>query len=573
VGSSIAFRCPVHADGHASGSLSEGDDGRALLHCHAGCSCEEIVERIGLTMADLFDEEPKAERRIVATYDYADEAGTRLYQVVRFVPKDFRQRRPDGSGGWAWDMKNVRRVLYRLPDLLETAKNGGTIYVVEGERDADAINAGDPDSAGRFIATCNPGGAGKWRAEYAECLRGASKVVIVADKDEPGRRHALDVRASLRGIINDVRIVEAKVGKDAADHLAAGHRLDELLVPQGPSAEAIAPIDLHDPSIVGVRPEFTVKNLIRRAGLHLAWAEPSAGKTWTLARWLHELLVDTGCGRLAGHPELWINRRLDRVLWIATEEDASTMKYKVDWICRGLDIDPPRGKFMYLYAAQSGRRITIDDLPELLAASRYDVVVLDSLTGLRPKTVAGERVRWDIDNDAANELCLRLRGLATEYQVAIVLIHHTGRDTTKGYRGPTDWWASADVMFGFVPDGGRTKVIVEKNRDGKRVPPFYLTPSWDGDVYTLAYDGAATEAKLTPTATKVLAWFRGTGQATQARAINANLGGRSTVQDAIAKLLEHNLIRDLGTKVNGSPLYAWVPEGAGDETGTLQVEK
>ena len=40
---------------------------------------------------------------IEATYDYRDEAGRLTYQVVRYPPKDFRQRRPDGSGGWVWE--------------------------------------------------------------------------------------------------------------------------------------------------------------------------------------------------------------------------------------------------------------------------------------------------------------------------------------------------------------------------------------------------------------------------------------------------------------------------------------
>jgi hypothetical protein len=198
-------------------------------------------------MADLYPDGPKAERRIVSTYDYADEAGTLLYQVVRFAPKDFRQRRPDGTGGWVWDMKNVRRVLYRLPAVIEAVRQGETVYVCEGEKDCDAVNALDGSG---FVATCNPGGAGKWRAEHAECLRGASRVVIVADKDEPGRRHALDVRASLKGIVDDVRIVEAKTGKDAYDHLAAGHGLEELApfhegVIAAPSG-SIAPCALDD---------------------------------------------------------------------------------------------------------------------------------------------------------------------------------------------------------------------------------------------------------------------------------------------------------------------------------------
>jgi hypothetical protein len=376
-------------------------------------------------------------------------------------------------------------------------------------------------------------------------------------------------------------------GQRIADAALNGHTREEFLAAVQEHQRFIAEhadklvgtprystVDLYSPEIVPRRPEFAVANLIRRAGLHLIWAEPSGGKTWTLLRWLHELLVDTGCGRLAGHPELWINRRFERALWVATEEDAETLRYKADYIRRGLEFDESKivGKIDYVFAATTRRRVTLDDLTDLLDAGPYGVVILDSLTGLRPKTVNGERVRWDVDNDAANEQCIRLRALATERQIAIILVHHTGRDTSKGYRGPTDWWASADVMVGFVPDAGRAKVIVEKNRDGKRLAPFYLTPTWEGDSYTLSYDGAAVAVKLTPTAEKVAAWWRGRGQASQADATAAGLGARSTIQGAIRALLGAGMLRDTGNTSKTSPIYAWVPTGAEAVSVTARSE-
>lgn len=51
-GKNIA-RCPAHDDNSPSLSIAQGDDGRILLHCHAGCKTEAIVAAIGLTMADL----------------------------------------------------------------------------------------------------------------------------------------------------------------------------------------------------------------------------------------------------------------------------------------------------------------------------------------------------------------------------------------------------------------------------------------------------------------------------------------------------------------------------------------
>src|SRR5690242_14583334 len=96
-------RCPAHEDRKASLTVTEGEDGRIVLHCHAGCDPKAILDRLGLVWSDLFVE-ARAPRREVATYDYRDRDGRLLYQVVRFEPKDFRQRRPNGAGGWVWNL-------------------------------------------------------------------------------------------------------------------------------------------------------------------------------------------------------------------------------------------------------------------------------------------------------------------------------------------------------------------------------------------------------------------------------------------------------------------------------------
>jgi len=214
-------RCPAHDDRHASLSVARGEEGRCLLHCHAGCSLDAVCRAMGVEPKDLFATPPEAgptERRITAAYDYHDESGTLVFQVVRFEPKDFRQRRPDGKGGWVWNLKGVRRVLYRLPELL-AAGLGAWVFVVEGEKDADNL------AALGLAATCNPGGAGKWQDGYSEALRGR-RVAIIPDLDDPGWAHAQDVARRLRGKAAAVRIVDLGQspgfeGKDVSDWLEA----------------------------------------------------------------------------------------------------------------------------------------------------------------------------------------------------------------------------------------------------------------------------------------------------------------------------------------------------------------
>lgn len=226
-GGSIA-RCPAHEDKRQSLSIGEGDDGRTLLKCHAGCTTEAIVAAMGLTVQDLFPER-QADRRELARYAYRDEAGVLLYEVVRFEPKDFRQRRPDGAGGWTWNLRDTRRVLYRLPELTWQP----SVVIVEGEKDADRLwTAGIP-------ATTNVGGAGKWKPEYTAQLlaAGVSDLIIIPDNDDPGRAHAAQVSASW--LPNPSRVVSipglAPKG-DVSDYLAA-HTLDDLRALLAPPRE------------------------------------------------------------------------------------------------------------------------------------------------------------------------------------------------------------------------------------------------------------------------------------------------------------------------------------------------
>jgi putative DNA primase/helicase len=216
--------CPCHDDHDPSLHLWRDEAGRLAFSCLAGCEWSVVNEKLtemGLA-AEAHGGGDDHGATIVATYDYRDVNGTLVYQVLRYQPKDFRQRRPNGAGGWTWNLKDTPRLLFRLPELIVGVAASETVYVTEGEKDALAIVA-----AGG-IATCNSGGAGKWRAECNSYFA-AANVIIVADKDGPGRKHAERVRDNLEPIAATVCIVEAKEGKDAADHLAAGFGLDQFV--------------------------------------------------------------------------------------------------------------------------------------------------------------------------------------------------------------------------------------------------------------------------------------------------------------------------------------------------------
>jgi hypothetical protein len=207
-------------------------DGKLLVHCHAGCEQIAVIERMKSMQLWPTHSKPipmpeplqlvtsKGRGSIVATYDYTDENGTLLYQAVRMEPKDFRQRKPVNGSSWDWSIKDVRRVLYRLPEVLEAVGRGQTIYVCEGEKDVEAAR-----SLG-LVATCNAMGAdngsgNKWLDDFAEPLTGAN-VVVIPDQDEAGIRHAERVIESLKGRAKSVGVVVVGQGKDLSDWIASG---------------------------------------------------------------------------------------------------------------------------------------------------------------------------------------------------------------------------------------------------------------------------------------------------------------------------------------------------------------
>jgi hypothetical protein len=229
-GNGWSARCPAHDDRRASLSIGEGEDGRALVKCHAGCTVDAICGAVGLRVADLMPpadaiptpSKPKAKPRIVAQYDYRDEAGKVLLQVLRYDSKEFKQRRPNDKGGWIWKVKGVRAVPYRLPELL--AEPARPVVVAEGEKDCDNL------ARVGVLATCNAGGAGKWTAEHSAFLRGR-RVFILPDNDEAGRNHAQQVAQALHGIAEAVRIVQLPGlpdKGDVSDWIAAGGTKEEF---------------------------------------------------------------------------------------------------------------------------------------------------------------------------------------------------------------------------------------------------------------------------------------------------------------------------------------------------------
>ncbi len=153
-GNGYLVLCPSHDDHHQGLSVTFKSE-LILLHCHAGCKPEVIVERMGLTMGDLSPDGHKAEQRqIEAIYHYTDANG-KPFEVVRTNPKGFYQRQPDGKGSYLNHLKGITPKLYHQDKLRQAIDSDTSIYIVEGEKDEDR-----PWSLG-LVSTTNPMGAGK----------------------------------------------------------------------------------------------------------------------------------------------------------------------------------------------------------------------------------------------------------------------------------------------------------------------------------------------------------------------------------------------------------------------------
>lgn len=211
-GTEYVARCPSHQDRNPSLSIRDAGN-QLLVYCHAGCSQDAVIA--ALRGRGLWP----GTGGIVATYPYSDERGELLYEVVRFAPKEFRVRRPNGRGGWTWGLGDVRRVLYRLPDVIKNP----IIFLVEGERDVDTLRAWG------FVGTTNVFGAmAQWLPEYSAALSGR-EVIILPDNDAPGWGRATRIARELLPVAAKVQVIGLEGAKDASEWFERGHSECELI--------------------------------------------------------------------------------------------------------------------------------------------------------------------------------------------------------------------------------------------------------------------------------------------------------------------------------------------------------
>jgi hypothetical protein len=448
-------RCPAHDDTRPSLSLKITTLGKIVLNCHAGCTPEAVVAALGMTLADLFPPEPSRAGTLgsaIEEYTYTDEAGTALYQVVRFEPKDFRVRRADPIGGWSWGYGGVRRVLYRLPDVLHAVRAHQPIYAVEGEKDVERIR-----QAGA-VATCNPGGAGKWRPEYSESLRGA-QVLVVADRDDAGRNHARTVARELESVAATVRLLEPAAGKDVSDHLDAGGTLATLTEA---AASGAPERQTERPRFRVLRvselaelpaPEYLVEGVLPAAANGVLYGVSGTGKSFVALDWA----LSIASGQVS-----WMGRGLrpGPVVYVAAEGQAGLTQRIQAWMhANGVATEPDLyiiPDAVQLLDVMDGRAL-LDAIKARIAESPV-LIILDTLAKCMPS--GDENSTQDMGLVTASQDYLR-----GQTGAHVLFIHHPMKHGDLE-RGNSSLRAAQDVMLLLKSEDGYLTLESTKMRDG-----------------------------------------------------------------------------------------------------------
>ena len=459
-------RCPAHHDRKASLSVTR-KPGRVLLHCHAGCTAEQICEVLGLTLADLFDdaergdtdEEPPVEgppklwefkqHEIAAVHEYCDDV-----QVCRFTSEAQQRGRSKcmsrhlgEDGRWYCGLGETRTEdlpLYFEYLAGQALRDGSAIYVVEGESDVDAVVA-----AGG-CATCNFGGAGKFTTDHATRLAGVrseAKIIVVADKDESGEKHARQVIDHLLGAGVErtrLHLARAKVGKDARDHLNEGLGLDALVFEEVVYSGKRWPI-LWAGDADGSRAQlFVIDEVIHADTVGQIWGSHGTLKTM--------LALDMGACVATGKPWRGHRTRKGGVIYVAAEGGGG-----IEGRIAALRVHHPELPPKALVAVRSA--VDLRDAKECDEFARYLItevlpqmpdpaalLVFDTLSQSMPG--GDENAGKDITSVERNVrvICAKL-AREPGAVAAGLLIHHGGKDSSRGPRGHSSQMGNFDFVL------------------------------------------------------------------------------------------------------------------------------
>jgi hypothetical protein len=478
-------------------------------------------------------------RDVVAHYVYEDPEGAPVMRVTRYVPKAFAQAKPDGPGGWAWGgIPSKLHVPYKLPETMEAIGMGKAILVPEGEKAVLACwSRGLP-------ATCSPGGAGKWPKHFAKWFAGAN-VIVLADNDIPGRKHAELVRENLQDVAGSVRVLNLPglpPGGDVVDFFNAGGDPNAILtLKEGPPKRGHTMTELWDMPFPPVK--YAVPGLIAE-GLTLLAGAPKRGKSW--------LALDL-CVTIAMGGFTLGDRHCPEgdTLYCALEDSPRRIKDRVRKVLQLSDRAPGRATVWFgtdLPRLGAGCEETLREWLDEAADPR--LIVIDTLNYIRP-----DRNRDEDPYSYDYRSAISLQKLAQEYSCAIIIVHHTRKTAADDYlesvSGTNGLTGGSDAVMVLERGGDGSFTLKGRGRD---VEEFEQSLRFDKDECRWRVVGDATETRLSETRAAILkvlkeaGWFMGAGEiATQ---VNRS---RNTVDQQLFKMVKAGEVIRAGRGKYGLP--------------------
>lgn len=449
-GNQFKAPCVAHDDKNPSLSLRDGEDGRLLAHCFAGCKWSDIEPKLvemGFSRHELLGPDRTGES---AAYPYRA-SGVVVRQKVRQPGKVFRWEQPDGNGGWKSGAGDGPSVLYRFPEVMASDPRM-PVYVCEGERDVEVLRCHG------YVATSAPNGADTWKPEYAAAFRGRD-VRIVPDNDPPGVKHGREVGDSLVSIARSIKWLKLPY-KDPREFFEAGgetasEAFDELaefapeFVPDSESRSrspeedkpillSLSPKEKRERKkivslekvrgVVGVAEpppvEFLLEDWIPRDYSSKIFCEGGVGKSYfLLAVCIHVAL---------GIPFLGLKTRKATVLYLDAELDYNEFMRRFYAIMRGLEMSEAEfpTNLHYLDLRDIGVSLlepeTFARWEEIIEHYGVEYPVIDSF-------MAASAESDQVKSGEVGSLTQKLRNIGTSTNIDHVARHSIGKKDSGSY--------------------------------------------------------------------------------------------------------------------------------------------
>jgi hypothetical protein len=537
--------CPVSSHGQGNGDrnpslcVSETDEGKPLFKCFSGCSQESVfnaVKDYGL-LPDLPNPTdfltqikplPKQQEPVLEQeWHYTDEDGVvqhikQRYKTFDSKGKTYKQYRVDENGRRHASMTGANIVPYNLPEVDFARKTGRTVFLCEGEKAADALK-----SLG-VVATCTHNGASNFPEDVVKHLVGLT-IAIVPDNDTVGWEYARKAVAALKSVTKSIRVVDLglqEIKEDAYEFVhkyggdkdrlvdltkatqavvseldvttparllgvAETQETQELELPQAPLQREGFKLEAWD-DIEDEPVEWLVQGVIPQRSFVALYAPPASFKSF-VALDIAECIA-TGRAFLGNE----ITRR-GAVLYIAGEGHGGIgTRIKALKIHHGT----PEGTPVYFLRRQVNLRSSQTDLKDLVQAIddlkamndiNFEMIIIDTLA----RAFGGGNENASEDMGAFITAAGAIQG---KYECSLLVVHHAGKDATKGLRGHSSLLGAVDTELeiirieGAQPPKGILHISKQKDgEDGQHIG-FRMVEVTTGSSGVIDFEGASSLA-------------------------------------------------------------------------------